>query len=572
MLSNLAASAPASILQSNVHSTTMHSPKIYTSPYPAPVVPPNLSVSQLLQLYNPDDVEGDKVICEDDWTGKRITYAGIRVDSARGAYALRNYVGVNEGDVVCICAPNSVDVVKLIHAVLWCGGIAVLINPLSTEYEVAHCLEVSQPKVLAADSDTWPTLYGAAKRQDLTRLPTISLHGAQSPFDESCSADSLFDQKASLPAFDLSQRDGREHTAVVCFSSGTSGKAKGVELSHYNLIASMLGVRATEPNYWSASIRGVFFAPLCHIYGLVTVALMGTWVGLYTMLQKKYTLPSYLELSARIKATALRILPTIAVQISKQTSFDLSRLHSVKYIMCTGAVLPTPTIQHFRRHLPNAPVFQGYGMTETNITMLKPESAHRVGSVGKLCAGIEARIVDDEGRDVEDGAQGEMLVRGPSVFRRYMRNVGATRETFDGAWMRTGDVVRVDKEGYWWLTERKKELIKYKGNQVPPAELEAHLNSHPCVSEGAVCALWDDAQGTEVPIAYVALTAEAKASKQDRDAMVEDIRQHVDSRVAAYKKLRGGVVVLDEIPKSGNGKVLRRMLPARLARERKGRL
>ncbi|KAF2440346.1 putative amp dependent CoA ligase [Karstenula rhodostoma CBS 690.94] len=556
----------------------MPSPVIYKSPYPAPQVPLNLAVSQLLQKYNPDDVEGDKVICEDDWTGGRITYAGIAEQSARGAYALRHFVGINEGDVVCICAPNSVETVKLIHAVLWCGGIAALVNPLSTEYEVAHCLELSRPKVLAADADTWPTLFGAAKRLNLTALHTISLHGAQSPFDKSLSADALFDQEASLPAFDLSQRDSREHTAVVCFSSGTSGKAKGVELSHYNLVASMLSIRATEPSYWSASVRGVFFAPLCHIYGspphlgLVTVVLMGTWTGLYTMLQKTYTLPSYLSLSAQIRATALRILPTIAVQIAKQTAFDLSRLHTVKYIMCTGAVLPTPTIQHFRTHLPHAPIFQGYGMTETNITMLKPASAHRVGSVGKLFAGLEARVVDDEGRDVAEGAQGEMLVRGASVFRRYMRDEEATRGAFEGAWMRTGDVVRVDGEGYWWLTERKKELIKYKGNQVPPAELEAHLNSHPCVSEGAVCALWDDAQGTEVPIAYVALTAEAKAEGQDRDAMVADIRRHVDSRVAAYKKLRGGVVVLDEIPKSGNGKVLRRLLPARLARERTGRL
>ncbi|KAL1611821.1 hypothetical protein SLS60_000041 [Paraconiothyrium brasiliense] len=416
----------------------MSSPKIYISPYPPPQVPTDVSVSQLLQLYNPDDVEGEKVICEDDWTGRKITYAGIREDGARGAYGLRIVAGVEEGDVVCI--------------------------------------------------------------------------------------------------------------------------------------SSMLSVRTTEPHYWDASIRGVFFAPLCHIYGLVTVALMGTWIGLYTMLQKKYTLSSYLELSAQTKSNALRILPTIAVQISKQSSFDLSRLRNVKYIMCSGAVLPTPTIRHFQEHLPNAPIFQGYGMTETNITMLKPESAHRVGSVGKLFAGIEARIVDEKGSDVADGAQGEMLVRGPSIFRRYLRNEEATRETFDGEWMRTGDVVRVDREGYWWLVERKKELIKYKGYQVPPAELEAHLNSHPQVREGAVCALWDEDQGTEVPIAYVALTAEAKASKMDSNALGVDIRQHVDAKVAAYKKLRGGVVILEEIPKSGNGKVLRRLLPARLARERKGRL
>ncbi|KAJ4357517.1 uncharacterized protein N0V89_002093 [Didymosphaeria variabile] len=328
---------------------------------------------------------------------------------------------------------------------------------------MAHFLEVSQPKVLVADGTTWSTLFGAARRQGLSGLRSVSLHGARSPFENDISAEVVFDQNTFLPALDLSQRDSREYTAVVCFSSGTSGKAKGVELSHYNLVASMLSIRSTEPHYWDASIRGVFFAPLCHIYGLVTVVLMGTWMGLYTMLQKKYTLQSYLELSAQTQSNALRILPTIAVQISKQTSFDLSRLQNVKYIMCSGAVLPTPTIRHFRKHLPNAPIFQGYGMTETNITMLKPESAHRVGSVGKLFAGIEARIVDDEGSDVAEGAQGEMLVRGPSIFRRYLRNKEATRETFDGEWMRTGDVARVDKEGYWWLTERKKELIKYKG-------------------------------------------------------------------------------------------------------------
>lgn len=205
------------------------------------------------------------------------------------------------------------------------------------------------------------------------------------------------------------------------------------------------------------------------------MALMGSWVGFYTLLQNKFALNNFLELSAQIDANAFRILPTIAVAIAKQQTFDLSRLSNVKYIMCSGAVLPPPIIEFFHKNLPGAPIFQGYGMTETNITMLKPESAHRVGSVGKLFANIEARIVDDDGRDVGEGEQGEMLVRGPSIFRRYMRNEEATRETFDGAWMKTGDVVRVDKDGYWWLTERKKELIKYKG-QVHSCQGKTTLN------------------------------------------------------------------------------------------------
>lgn len=143
---------------------------------------------------------------------------------------------------------------------------------MSTEYEVAHCLDISQPAVLAGDTTTWPTLFEAAKRQGLSNPQTISLHGAQSPSKRDVSLESILNQRISLPAFDLSQRDNKEHTAVVCFSSGTSGKAKGVELSHHNLIASMLGLRATEAAYWGANIRGVFFAPLCHIYGKISRA------------------------------------------------------------------------------------------------------------------------------------------------------------------------------------------------------------------------------------------------------------------------------------------------------------
>jgi acyl-CoA synthetase (AMP-forming)/AMP-acid ligase II len=215
--------------------------------------------------------------------------------------------------------------------------------------------------------------------------------------------------------------------------------------------------------YWNANIRSVFFAPLCHIYGLMTVALMGAWIGGYNVLMKKYTLESFLELSANASANAFRILPTIAVAISKQTSFDLARLSSVKLIMCTGAALPSAIIKFFQDKFAGAPLFQGYGMTEANITMLKSESAHHVGSVGKLFANVEARVVDDEGNDVSSGEQGEIVIRGPNVFRRYMRNAEATNDTFDGEWMKTGDVGKVDKDGYFFLTERKKELIKYKG-------------------------------------------------------------------------------------------------------------
>jgi acyl-CoA synthetase (AMP-forming)/AMP-acid ligase II len=228
----------------------------------------------------------------------------------------------------------------------------------------------------------------------------------------------------------------------------------------------MAGIRSSDPTLWNASIRGVFFAPLCHIYGLVSAALMGASLGYYTMLMKKYSLGRLLELSAKVNANTLRILPTIAVAMTKDHGFDLTQLQNIRLIMCAGAALPPKVIDFFQQRFPRAPIFQGYGMTETNITTLRPEQAHMAGSVGKLFSNLEARLVDDDMNDVKFGDEGEMLVRGPSVFRRYMNNEAATEEAFHDGWMKTGDMLRSDENGFFYLTERKKELIKYKGYEL----------------------------------------------------------------------------------------------------------
>ena len=180
------------------------------------------------------------------------------------------------------------------------------------------------------------------------------------------------------------------------------------------------------------------------------------------MMMKKYSLEGLVRLSAEIDANTLRIVPPIAVAMSKSGSLDDSRLDSIRYIMCSGAALQSSVIEFLQRRFPNAPIFQGYGMSETNIASLRPQQAGRIGSVGKLFANVEARLVDDDLNDVSPGKEGEMLVRGPTVFLRYMRDPQATRETFHQGWMRTGDVLRFDQEGFLYLTGRKKELIKYK--------------------------------------------------------------------------------------------------------------
>jgi len=239
-------------------------------------------------------------------------------------------------------------------------------------------------------------------------------------------------------------------------------------------------------------------------------------------------------------------------------------------VLCSGAALSTDTLTALQARLGGAAVFQGYGMTEANISTLKAHlSVQKSGSVGRLYANVEARLVDDDLNDVEPGKEGEMIVRGPTVFVRYRKNEKETASTFHNGWMRTGDILRLDDDGFFWLTDRKKELIKYKGNQVAPAELESLLLQHPDVREACACAKWDEAQGTELPMAYVTFQEHVKPdSAASRDAVLRNIREFVDEKLTPYKRLRGGVEVLDELPKTATGKVLRRELPERRKRDK----
>lgn len=184
----------------------------------------------------------------------------------------------------------------------------------------------------------------------------------------------------------------------------------------------------------------------------------------------------------------------------------------------------------------------------------------------------EARLVDENMQDVPSGQDGELLVRGPTVFRRYKNDAAATSSAFHRGWLRTGDVLHFESDGFLYLTGRRKELIKYKGFQVAPAELEGILTSHDDVVEGVVCAKWDEAQGTELPMAYVVLSGRVGQGAEERRKVLKEIRAFVDGKVSAYKRLRGGVEALEEIPKTASGKVLKRLLPGSIKEAKTAKL
>ncbi|KAF4985875.1 hypothetical protein FDECE_16256 [Fusarium decemcellulare] len=542
----------------------MGNQRIYTSPYPPPNVPINQSVSQFLLHSDPDDTSPEKVILVDfDNPHRQLTYGGLRHNAARDAAILGNSHGLKEGDVVCIYAHNSVDWATMAHAVLWAGGCFCGINPLATSFELVHYFETALPKIVVVDASLLPKVTKAVKK--LKYSPEILIID-----DTSCTTTGYkiypteFPRQNTAPIkpIDLTSRDNRQVPAGMCFSSGTSGKPKGVVFSHHNLIAQLLTLRATNPFMHNGHMREVFFPSFSHIYGIVSAVLLSAWVGSYMQTMTRFDYMAYLKRCAEIRATVLRIVPSVAVRMVKDPDVKTLDLSSVQAVMCSGAPLSHDVATDLQKLLaPGAGVLNGYGMSEATVTLLREVRRDKSASVGRLSAGVSVRIVDDDGQDVELGQDGECLIKGPTLFMEYKGNRSETQAAKKDGWLRSGDVVRADEDGFFYLTGRKKELIKFKGNQIAPAELEAVLLLHPKVTDAGVCGVYDKGLDTEIVVGFVTISEDVV--REEHPEMLKGIRDFVNERVAPYKRLREGLIHLDALPKNASGKLLRRHLEAK---------
>jgi 4-coumarate--CoA ligase len=313
-------------------------------------------------------------------------------------------------------------------------------------------------------------------------------------------------------------------------------------------------------------MREIFFPSFAHIYGIVSGVLLPAFVGSYTVCMRTFDFDRYVQRCSDIGATIMRVVPPTAVRMVKDAEFRARNLNlkSVSSVMCSGAALSSEIVVGLRQILsPSASVLNGYGMSETTIALLREtQSESKAGSVGLLAADVEIRIVDDNGNDVEPGVDGECWVKAPTMFMGYKDNAEETRNAFKDGWLCTGDVIKVDEDGYFWLTGRKKELIKYKGNQISPPELEAVLLEHPKVSDAGVCGIIDQKTDNEVPAAVIILSADVSEAQMKN--ILEEIEQFVNERVSPYKKLRGGIYCVETLPKGSTGKLLRREIPAQI--------
>lgn len=488
---------------------------------------------------------GDKPALIDGPTGRTITYAELAyaVDRVAAGLAAR---GFGKGDVFAIFSPNIPDYAVAFHGVVRSGGTVTPINPLYTVEEISFQLTNSKARFLVTIPQFLDRATQAAKKVGIEAVFVFGEAEGATPFMTLLGTDG--------PAPDLDV-DPDNDLVVLPYSSGTTGLPKGVMLSHQNLVSNVAQSLSASTTNENDRVIGVL--PFFHIYGLTVILNMALKTGATIVTMPRFDLEEFLTLMQDHKITRAYLVPPIILALAKHPIVDKYDLSSLEVIMSGAAPLDADLSAAAGGRL-NTVVMQGYGLTETSpVTHMNPDEAgkDRPGSIGYLIPNTTAKIVHTEsGEELGTGERGEVWIKGPQVMKGYLQNEEATAFTIDSdGWLHTGDIGYVDEDGYFFLVDRLKELIKYKGFQVPPAELEAVLISHPAVADAAVIGIPDEEAG-ELPKAFVVLSQEVDT---------DEILAYVAEKVSPQKKIRQ-IEVIDEIPKSAAGKILRRVLKERV--------
>ena len=466
--------------------------------------------------------------------GQVLTYA----DLARGtgqAAALLGEAGVRGGDRVALMMPNVLAFPLLFYGALAAGAVVVPMNPLLKSREVAHYLGDSGASVILA----WdPAADEAAKGAADLGVPVIRVTEPD--------AQTLLGDRP--PLGDWAQRaDGDD--AVILYTSGTTGLPKGAELTHANLLRN---AEVTATTLLGTGPGDVVMGclPLFHCFGLtcgLNAAVLG---GSSLALLPRFDPGAALEMISREKVTIFEGVPTMYAALLHQPDRAAADVSSLRLCVSGGAALPVEILRGFEDAF-GCPILEGYGLSETSpvASFNHPDRIRKPGSIGTPVAGVQMRLVDDSGVLVPAGEVGEVAIRGHNVMKGYWANPEATAAAIPDGWFRSGDLARVDEDGYFFIVNRKKELIIRGGYNVYPREIEEALYEHPGVAEVAVIGIPHDSLGEEVGAAV--------ALKPGASATPDELRAFARDRVAAYKYPRQ-VWLVDQLPKGPTGKILRR--------------
>ena len=495
---------------------------------------------------------GAKTAIVDFSCGRRITYAeyGEIVETlARGLVA----AGLKPGEVLAIYLPNSWEFCAAFHAASAVGAVTTPLNPSYREREVRHQLEVSGATMLVSNG---PNLAGInlGGLHDLRRVYCTreDAPGAE-PFQ------SLFRPVSSV----LPQRlqTPEQTLAALPFSSGTTGLPKGVMLSQSNLVTNIFQFLGPNAASLTKDDTLCLFLPLYHIYGLNALLNPVLTVGARLLLMPRFDAETLLGLVAEEDVSMIPLVPpalNALCEIAANGQFP--RDHHLRWVMCAAAPMPPELARKFTP-LTGIPVCQGYGMTETSpvahLGYLQPEM-YRPESIGQPLVQTECRIVDVNGNEVPTGGCGQLMIRGPQVMMGYWKEPQDTAAVLRDGWLWSGDIVSRTADDFYYVVDRSKEMIKYKGFQIAPAEVESVLMEHPAVGDCGVVGRQDASAG-EVPVAFVALRQGFTAGKK----LEEELQAFVVERVANYKQPRE-IGFVGALPRTPSGKILRRELRTQL--------
>ncbi len=530
----------------------------FASPFPEVDIPSS-SVHDFL-FGDIDHADLDRVALVDSKSGRQTTYREMigRIDAFAGALAGR---GIGVGDVVGLLSPNSSGFAVAFHGILRAGATATTINALFTAKDIAKQLTDSKAKMLVTVSPLLAQAKEAAASIGLADDDLVVLDGEGLAASGHPNADDLM--AAGLQPPDVSFAPS-SHLAALPYSSGTTGNPKGVMLTHRNLVANVAQIRPLHGMKPDDAVLAVL--PFFHIYGMTVLLNAALHARARLVIMPSFDLGEFLGNIQNHKCTIAFIAPPVAVALAKHPLIDDYDLSSLNVVMSGAAPLDADLGHAVAKRL-GCNVVQGYGMSELSpVSHITPfdmgahdmKATAPLSSVGWTVSNAASKIVNPEtGDEIDPPAEGlsetgELWFKGPNVMAGYLNNETATRETIDDdGWLHTGDLAQVDANGCVYIVDRLKELIKYKGYQVPPAELEAVLLSHPAIADAAVVGV-TDAEGEEVPKAFV-------VKQSDADLTADEVIDFVAGQVAPYKKVRQ-VAFIDAIPKSASGKILRKDL------------
>jgi len=487
---------------------------------------------------------GDRPAMVDGVTGKTLSYAQLDHMTRRVAAGLAE-LGIRHGDVIALYSPNTILYPVVFYGATRAGATVTTVNALYTADELHKQLIDSKAKLLVTISLFLPVATAAVEGTDVSEIFVCDQAEGYRSVQE------LLASTAPEPEVTI---DPAEDVAVLPYSSGTTGAAKGVMLTHRNIGTNIS--QAEVMITLEEEERIIAILPFFHIYGLSVLMNLPLRLGATVVVLPRFDLIGFLDVLEQHRITRAYVAPPVVLALAKHPAVDGVDLSALKHVTSAAAPLDGELAEACAKRLGLHAVLQAYGMTELSpgthaVPQDDPEPPP--GAVGKLFPSTEMRLVGADGNDADEG---EIWIRGPRVMKGYLGRPAETDATIDAdGWLHTGDIGRVDARGYLYVVDRVKELIKYHGYQVPPAELEAVLLTDDRIADAAVIGV--NADGNEVPKAFVVPMPGVSLTS-------DDVMEYVAARVAPYKKIRQ-VEFIDAVPKAASGKILRRELRAREA-------